>query len=81
MRKRYPRVITNCVANHYAWPDERIIEVSFADGAGCLISILDLKSPRRGVAPHVINVYQRSPGIRVNVGPTVGPRLRRVREA
>ena len=35
-----PKVTVNCVANHYAMPSERIIEVSDRDtGKGLLISI------------------------------------------
>lgn len=37
MRKR-PTIKTRCVASHYAAPNERIVEVSSANG-GALISI------------------------------------------
>ncbi|MEW6359305.1 MAG: hypothetical protein AB1696_23420 [Planctomycetota bacterium] len=33
-----PRVLTRCVANHYAGKEERIVEYSFGDGIGGLIS-------------------------------------------
>jgi hypothetical protein len=50
-----PRVITRCVANNYTLPDERIIEISFPDGSGCLIS---LKCKTEDAGDNVVVVYQ-----------------------
>lgn len=34
-----PAVNLHCVASYYAREGERIIEISFADGSGCLLSL------------------------------------------
>ncbi|WP_431881925.1 hypothetical protein [Micromonospora chalcea] len=57
-----PRVTTNCVANGYAGPDERIVEVSGQRGKGCLISIRN--RPDGTVS---IDVHRRDPEVVVNV--------------
>jgi len=37
-RNKKPRIITRCIADKYALPDEKIIEFSFPNGSGGLIS-------------------------------------------
>ena len=49
-----PRVVTACVANRYTGPEKRIIEFSFNDGTGGLISF---KQPR-GKRPGRVEVYR-----------------------
>lgn len=42
-----PRVIIRAVANHYTGPTERIIEIAFAGGVGCLIRLREATDTRR----------------------------------
>lgn len=56
-----PRVLTRCVAHHYALPDERIIEFSHK-GVGGLISF----QPRADGGLDVY-VYRRDKAVRVRV--------------
>ena len=45
MKRPRPRVITNCVADRFHVIDERIIEFSFPDGSGGLISFQSKQYP------------------------------------
>lgn len=48
-----PKVITRCVANHYARDDERIVEISDSVlGIGCLISIRRTPEGALQIAPY-----------------------------
>ena len=66
-RQKKPRVITNCVANHYTGPDQRIIEYSFGpDGKGGAIGgLIELAwingTPR-------VTLYRHDQAIRILVG-------------
>lgn len=55
-RSKRPRVITRCVADRYASQGERIVEFTFPDGTGGLIS---LHSHGR----NVLSVYRVDPDI------------------
>lgn len=55
-----PKVTTRCPANADTGPRERIIEVSFADGTGCLISFTTWPNGK-----HSIEVYRADSGIEV----------------
>ena len=62
-----PRVITNCVANHYAGPTERIIEYSFPDGSGGLISLfVDSDGNPR------VDLYRHDTNVQIVVGKADG---------
>lgn len=69
-RKR-PTINATCVADKASAPRERIAEVSFADGKGCLISCRTLAD-----GAHVIEVYRCDEGITV-VAPTPKKRVRK----
>lgn len=57
MRQRKPRVLSPCVAERYnRRPNERIIEFSFSDGTGGLISFRQ-PDPERGLVGRV-EVYR-----------------------
>lgn len=53
-----PSVKTRCVANSYASADERIVEVSFPGGKGCLLSFRQAAD-----GTPVIAVYRADAGI------------------
>lgn len=59
MRARKPRVILTCGANTYSAPEERIIEFSFEDGTGGLISFRQ-PSPDAGLGEHLgrVEIYR-----------------------
>lgn len=56
-----PAVLTKCVANYYAAPNERIIEVSSRSG-GCLARLWE----RDGMLH--IHLYGLDPNVKVTVG-------------
>lgn len=51
--------------DRFGAPYERIIEVTFPDGSGCLISL----QYADGLRPNTIDVYRASAGIKVTGGP------------
>lgn len=57
---RKPRVTTNCPANNAAAPNERIIEFSFPDGTGGLLSFRTLDN-----GTNVVEAYRVDAGIKV----------------
>src|SRR5512137_41385 len=59
-RSTKPQVIVNCVASHYAGPSETIIEYTFPDGTGGLISFLTLEDG----APSV-SLYRHDPTVKI----------------
>jgi hypothetical protein len=59
-----PKVITNCVANHYSDPDQRIVELS-SDGGGGLISLY--VSEVDGVKRLTVELYHLDPTVDVFV--------------
>lgn len=65
-----PRVSTRCVANYYARPGQRIIEFSFPDGRGGLISFET--DPAGGSFGPVarVHVYRIDTGVAVTSDPT-----------
>lgn len=66
-----PRVLTRCVANAHAGPGERIVEFSFPDGTGGLISF----HTETAQLPNRVEVYRTDPSIEV-VGAQPGRRKR-----
>lgn len=65
---RKPRVLTRCVANVHALRDERIIEFSFPDGTGGLISFMAGR-PGQGAqwgSYNRVNVYRCDAAITVS---------------
>ena len=60
-KSQKPRVIINCVANQYASPGERIIEFSFPDGTGGLISFYS--------GNKTVSVYRVDDSVDVSVHP------------
>lgn len=54
---RKPSVDIHCVAGRYGLSNERIIEVTFPSGKGCLVSLIE----RDDVAS--FQVYRADPGI------------------
>lgn len=62
-KQRKPKVIVNCVANHYTGPNERIIEFTFPSGEGGLIS---LRTTHEGAS--VVDVYNYDRYVQVLVG-------------
>ena len=68
-----PRVTTNCVADNYADPGEKIIEYSFADGSsaipGGLIAFRWLPHENGGQGELLVNLYRHSPRVRIVVSP------------
>lgn len=54
-----PSIKTPCIADRYHMPQERIAEVTFPDGSGCLLSC------RMTAEGPVIDVYRADPSIRV----------------
>ncbi len=56
-----PRIITDCVANHYAGPDERIIEVADGHGNGALIAV---SASATGL---VVDIYTAGPLVAVRL--------------
>ena len=56
-----PRVTVNCVANRYAGAGERIVEFSFADGTGGLVSFVQT------ILSNTVVVYNVDPGVEVRV--------------
>ena len=58
------KLTTKCVANQYAGPSERIIEFSFPDGSGGLISFL----PANGARKNRVDVYRIDKSVKVLVG-------------
>ena len=59
-----PRIVTNCVANHYAAPNERIIEFDGTDrDHGGLISIRIMDDGRMRV-----DVYRQGSKVDVGIG-------------
>jgi hypothetical protein len=58
---RRPKVLRRAIADHYASPGQRIIEFSFPDGAGGLISFRQA----RGDAPNRIELYRVTNGTQV----------------
>lgn len=59
---RRPSIKTPCVADRHHSPDERIAEISFPDGTGCLLALRVLSDGRK-----VIGVYRADSGIEVTV--------------
>jgi hypothetical protein len=59
-RLKRPQIKTPCVADRHHGPGERIAEVTFPDGRGCLIST----AYDRGVAR--VDVYRADPGVVIN---------------
>lgn len=57
-----PRVTINAVADKYASAGERIVEVSFCDGSGALISLRQPTTERRSR----IEVYKTDGQVRVS---------------
>lgn len=62
-----PTVNTKCVADNYSMPSEKIIEISFPDGTGCLISLW-VAEDRGGNLVNRVDVYRIDKGIDVVVG-------------
>lgn len=62
-----PKVITRCVANNYAGPFERIIELSNDKGIGCLVSVRNMPDGTMSV-----QVYRRDAGVTVDVSAVDG---------
>lgn len=65
---RKPRVVTGCVANHYAASNERIIEYSFpdtGDGAGPLGGLISFRLLNDGTP--IVNLYRHDAGIQIYV--------------
>lgn len=61
-----PKIITKCVANNYASPNERIVE--FSNGTiGGLISFRILDDGKMSV-----HVYQQDPAVTVTIGKAEG---------
>ncbi|MGE0545064.1 MAG: hypothetical protein AB7R89_33320 [Dehalococcoidia bacterium] len=60
MPRRRPS-ITRGPADHFASPGERIAEITFSNGAGCLISLRD------NDGKPVISLYRLDKGITVHV--------------
>jgi len=57
-----PKVSSRCVANNYAAPNERIIELSNGAGIGCLVSVRNMPDGTLSV-----QVYRRDAGVSVEV--------------
>jgi hypothetical protein len=57
MSKKAPSIKTRCIADQYAGPGERIAEITFADGTGCLLSVRD------NIMGKSIEIYRADPGI------------------
>lgn len=64
-RRKKPSVIMNCGADYYSLDRERIIEFSFQDGKGGLISFL----LGQNGDPHLVQIYALDEGIDVTVSP------------
>ena len=62
-----PQITTNCVANHYAGPSERIIEISSGAG-GCLIGVAETREDD-GTPVLLVSVYSADASVRVT-GPS-----------
>ena len=60
MTRRRPTIKSPCVADRYRVMHERIAEVAFPDGAGCLVS---LRTQANGT--NLIEVYRADESIRV----------------
>ncbi len=58
-----PKVNTKAVAGQYSGSGEKIIEISFPDGTGCLICLF------AGVNENRIDVYNIDAKIKVSVAP------------
>lgn len=58
---RKPRVITDCVANRYARPDERIIEIADAHGNGALLAV------SASAAGLLLEIYNAGPRVAVRM--------------
>jgi hypothetical protein len=65
MRRTKPSVKLKCVANSYASPNERIIEISGRDGEGALISVRNCDDDGKVL----ISVYRVDPKVIVGVAP------------
>ena len=61
-RNNKPKVNTRCVADRYAGPSEKIIEVTGQDGIGCLISIWN-----RDDGAVSVHVHRRDRGLIASV--------------
>ncbi len=61
-RIQKPVVNTKCVADNYASASEKIVELTFPDGTGCLICLFAGENENR------IDVYNIDKGIRVVIG-------------
>jgi len=55
-----PKVDTRCIANGYSMVDERIVEFTYSDGSGGLISFRDEK--------HNLYIYAYDQGIDIKIG-------------
>ena len=60
-----PKVVTNCIANHYTGSNERIVEFSHANGGG-LISIF-----AHDDGTLTVDIYRTDPGVIVRLGKDV----------
>lgn len=69
--RRRPAVLTKCVADHYHSTDQRIVEVAFPSGKGCLISLC---------GDGRIQLYRVDAGMTVSVGGEEGTVVRFTRE-
>ena len=63
--KRKPRVLTKCVANHFAAADERVIEFSFPGSDGYPGGLISFSTLADGTP--TVQLYRVSPGVRVIV--------------
>lgn len=59
-KTKRPQVIVNCVADAHALDNERIVEVRFPDGKGCLIA---LRWDEKKTTPNTIHIYRAEKGI------------------
>ncbi len=66
MRRR-PAAITRCVADRYHSTGERIVEVAFPSGKGCLISLTERPCPD-GTLMTRVDVYQQDREVDIVVG-------------
>lgn len=60
MRRR-PAAITRCVADRYHARGERIVELSWPDGTGCLLSLRVLADGRP-----ILDIYRADPKLLVS---------------
>lgn len=63
-----PSVNTNCVADRYAAPGEKIIEIS-SDAGGCLISLSVVPAPDGEAGVLRVDVYRADETVKVTSKP------------